>query len=60
LTIVIADDGIGLPENFDPTKDGGLGLRIVRSLALQLGATLHFDSHALGTRVQLDVPTRRH
>lgn len=60
LTIAIADDGIGLPENFDPMKDGGLGLRIVRSLASQLGATLRFDSSALGTRVQLAVRSRRH
>jgi two-component sensor histidine kinase len=60
LTIEIGDDGIGLPENFDPKKDGGLGLRIVRSLAAQLGARLCFDSNALGTRVQLDVPARRH
>jgi two-component sensor histidine kinase len=53
LTIEIADDGIGLPENFDPTKDGGLGLRIVRSLAVQLGASVRFDSNELGTSVQL-------
>lgn len=56
LTIEIADDGIGLPENFDPTKDGGLGLRIVRSLAAQLGASLRFDSNELGTSVQLAMP----
>jgi two-component sensor histidine kinase len=53
LTVEISDDGIGLPENFDPAKDGGLGFRIVRSLAAQLDAALRFDSNALGTRVQL-------
>jgi two-component sensor histidine kinase len=56
LTVEIADDGIGLPENFDPAKDGGLGFRIVRSLAAQLGATLHFDSCELGTRVRVAIP----
>ncbi len=59
LIIEIADDGIGLPENFDPLTDGGLGFRIVRSLASQLGATVRFDSDALGTRVQLKLPVSR-
>jgi two-component sensor histidine kinase len=56
LTIDIADDGIGLPENFDPKSDGSLGLRMMRSLASQLGGILRFDSNALGTRMQLEMP----
>ena len=32
LCIEIADDGLGLPEQFDPVRHGGLGLQIVRSL----------------------------
>jgi len=32
VTIVVGDDGAGLPEDFDLKEDGGLGLRIVRSL----------------------------
>jgi two-component system, sensor histidine kinase PdtaS len=32
LCIEIQDDGRGLPENFDPSRHGGLGLQIVRSL----------------------------
>jgi two-component sensor histidine kinase len=32
LYIEIADDGRGLPEDFDPIRQGGLGLQIVRSL----------------------------
>src|SRR5215208_799191 len=59
LVVEIADDGIGLPENFDPKADGGLGLRVVRSLAAQLGATMHFESNALGTRVRLEMPMSR-
>ncbi|MBI4675248.1 MAG: sensor histidine kinase [Chloroflexi bacterium] len=30
--IVIQDSGVGLPEDFDPKRDAGLGLRIVRTL----------------------------
>ena len=32
VTIIVGDDGSGLPEDFDLAEDGGLGLRIVRSL----------------------------
>ena len=56
LIVEIADDGVGLPEGFDPMIDGGLGLRVVRSLAAQLGATIRFASNALGTLVSLQVP----
>jgi two-component sensor histidine kinase len=56
FVIEFADDGVGLPEGFDPAVDGGLGLRVVRSLAAQLGATIKFDSSPLGTRVRLKMP----
>jgi two-component sensor histidine kinase len=56
--IEVADDGVGLPEAFDPKVDGGLGLQLVRSLAKQLGATLVFDSDPLGLRFQLFLPKR--
>ncbi|HLI67935.1 MAG TPA: sensor histidine kinase [Caulobacteraceae bacterium] len=54
--IEIIDDGVGLPEGFDPRRDGGLGMRMVRSLADQLRATLTFDSSAIGLTVRLLVP----
>lgn len=54
--IEIADNGVGLPEGFDPKVDGGLGYQLVRSLAKQLGATLVFDSDPLGLRFQLLLP----
>jgi two-component sensor histidine kinase len=48
LIIEIADDGIGLPEGFDPTVDGGLGFRVVlardaawRDHSLPLQSTRH-------------------
>ncbi len=36
----IADNGVGLPENFDSRRSGSLGMRIVDALTRQLGATL--------------------
>jgi two-component sensor histidine kinase len=55
LLVDYADDGIGLPENFDPMVDGGLGLRLVRSLGEQLGASIRFDHDELGTRFRLEM-----
>ena len=54
--IQVTDDGVGLPEDFNPRKDGGLGLRMVRTLADQLGATLTFDSSGFGLTVRLLLP----
>lgn len=56
LLVEIADDGVGLPEGFDPMTQGDLGLRLVRSLAAQLGARLRFHSGSLGLGVRLQVP----
>jgi two-component sensor histidine kinase len=53
LTLALDDDGVGLPEGLDPMKQGGMGFQLVRSLAQQLGATIAFDSDALGCQVRL-------
>ena len=36
----VADDGAGLPDGFDPATSRGLGMRIARALAQQIGAQL--------------------
>lgn len=56
LFVDVEDDGVGLPEDFDPWKDGGLGFRVVRNLAYQLGARLAFDMDGLGLKVKLILP----
>jgi len=56
ITIEVTDDGVGLPEGFDPTSDGKTGFRLMRALAERLGATLKFRSTALGLTVRLRVP----
>ncbi len=56
LMVSVADDGVGLPENFQPSAHNGLGMRVVHSLARQLSADLEFDSHPLGLTVTLTVP----
>jgi len=59
ILIQIADDGVGLPEDFDPRHDGGLGLRMVRMLSDQLGASLNFESTSIGLTVRLLIPPAR-
>ena len=56
LVISISDDGVGLPEGFDPLKDGGIGFQIIRALASEIGATLDIQSDNLGVTFQLLVP----
>jgi len=56
LAIDVTDDGIGLPEGFDPEVDGDFGFRIMRTIAEQLHASLSFHSTELGLRVRLLMP----
>lgn len=56
ILATVSDDGVGLPEGFDPLTDGGLGMRVIRSLARQLGAELEFVSHGLGLTIHVTVP----
>lgn len=56
LRLAIQDDGVGLPEGFDPHKDGGLGLRIMRSLSEQLGGAISIKGNPFGLCVGLDAP----
>ncbi|WP_018260767.1 sensor histidine kinase [Methylobacterium sp. WSM2598] len=44
LDLAIRDDGVGLPPGFDPETSRSLGLRIVRSLARQLGGEVEITS----------------
>lgn len=53
LVVEVTDDGVGLSEDFDPLSDGGLGFRVVRGLARQLGADLVYQSRGIGLNVRL-------
>jgi two-component sensor histidine kinase len=53
LVVEVIDDGVGLSEDFNPLGDGGLGFRVVRGLARQLGADLVYESGDIGLTVRL-------
>lgn len=56
LQLTVSDDGIGMPEDFDTAKDGGLGFQIIRMLTAELGANLDIFSDSLGATFRLTVP----
>lgn len=56
LLVEVRDDGVGLPEGFNPAVDGGHGIRLVRGLAEQLTATYGFDDDGLGLAFRLHIP----
>jgi two-component sensor histidine kinase len=52
VSLVVSDNGVGLPEHLDWTKSRSLGLRLVRVLAQQLRGNLNIRSQG-GTEVKL-------
>src|SRR5215211_2886484 len=58
FTVEVTDDGVGFPENFDPSFDGGLGFQLMRALANGLNAELQFEHDSLGVRARLVKPKK--
>ena len=56
LVMTIADDGVGLPEGFDAATQGGLGLRVMRSLAAEIGAEMQVINSAFGLSFRFSIP----
>jgi two-component sensor histidine kinase len=59
ICVEVSDDGVGLPDGFDPVRDGGTGFRLMHSIANQIAAELDFTSDGLGTCCKLVVPSTR-
>ena len=55
----VADDGVGVPADHLEGKPRSLGLRLIRTLARQLGGTLKFRPVAHGTEVWLSFPIQQ-
>lgn len=56
LRLAVSDDGAGLPQSFDPTANAGLGMKVIRALAMQLGGALEIDRPAHGTSFSVRFP----
>jgi two-component sensor histidine kinase len=58
VTVIVSDNGLGLPPDFDVDRTGSLGLSIVRDLVqTQLAGVIEMTSDG-GTRVRLQIPVR--
>lgn len=55
VRIVVKDDGVGIPGGIDVYQTTSLGLKLIRSLALQLGGSVEIASEK-GTRVTVEFP----
>ncbi len=53
--LIVEDDGVGLPEGFDPDAVEGFGFKLVRMMTRQLRGEFAWSSGA-GTRFSLSVP----
>jgi two-component sensor histidine kinase len=53
-SIVVEDDGVGLPENFESRMRNSMGLTLASSLAHQLGGRLEFKG-TRGCRVEAEL-----
>ena len=56
IGLEVADDGIGLPENYDPMTSTGLGMRLIRTLCEKLDAGLQIESDSLGLTFRMRIP----
>jgi two-component sensor histidine kinase len=59
VSLVLSDNGVGLPADLDWTTSRSLGLRLVRALAEQLHGSLDVRSQAGGTKVKLVFHAKR-
>jgi two-component sensor histidine kinase len=56
LVIEVADDGVGLPEGFDPFTAKSTGIRLMRILADEVSARLEFARPPIGVCIRLEMP----
>jgi two-component sensor histidine kinase len=56
-TLIVRDNGVGVPTDFDPVSSSSLGLKLVSTLAGQLNGTLKFESRdGLSMSVRFPLP----
>jgi PAS domain S-box-containing protein len=55
IRIIVRDDGVGIPRDVDVYKTTSLGLKLIRSLVLQLNGSLSVTSDN-GTEVMVECP----
>jgi two-component sensor histidine kinase len=59
IMLEISDDGVGLPEDFDPQRDSGVGMKMVRYMIDAAGGNLATTSNELGLTLSITLPRKR-
>lgn len=54
--VVVSDRGRGVPPDFDPLRQGGMGLKMVRAFVGQLRGRMSLDRTAPGVAFIIDLP----
>jgi two-component sensor histidine kinase len=57
VQVAVSDQGVGLPEGFDPERSTGLGMQIVNRFMQQIEARLHVERTNPGTRFTIVSPS---
>jgi len=55
VLLTVGDNGVSLPKDFDPLNTNSLGLKLVYSLAGQLGGSINYEANG-GTKFSLTFP----
>jgi two-component system, sensor histidine kinase PdtaS len=58
VRLSVGDEGPGLPTGFDSERDGSIGIKIIRALITQTGASLSIHQRQPGTEFVIDFPLR--
>jgi two-component sensor histidine kinase len=56
--LIVEDDGVGLPDEFDPQGDTGIGMRIMRVMSRDMGGELHREERGDGARFVFEFPNQ--
>jgi two-component sensor histidine kinase len=56
LGFIYQDDGVGFPEDFDPARDGRVGMKFIKSLSERLKGDYAWSSDSLGMGFSIIAP----
>ncbi len=57
LSLIVQDNGVGLPDDFDPQTTRSLGVQVIEMLVEQMEGTVLYQSRpGAGTEVRVEIP----
>jgi len=59
VNLIVSDDGVGIPDDFDFSRSKSLGLNLVNALISQINGSIHF-ADTQGTKVEVCFPVFDH